>query len=290
MTLTKLPNLPVMTPAMESIFYPESDGKPMADNSKQFRYIVTIEGNLEILFADRPDVFVIGDMLWYPVEGRVDLRQAPDVMVAFGRPKGDRGSYLQWREANIAPQVVFEILSPGNRKREMDDKFAFYDQYGVEEYYLYDPDRGRLQGWLRAVNGALLPIQPMQGWRSPRLGIRFELDGLELNLYYPDEGRFLTIIELNERRKAAELVAAVARERADVALEQMEAAIEQAEVAREQAEVAREQAEVAREQAEAAREQAEAARGQAEAESQARRAAEARVRELEEKLRQAGLL
>lgn len=269
MTVTKLPKLPVMTPAMESILYPESDGKPMADNSKQFRYIVTIEGNLEILFAEQPDVFVIGDMLWYPVEGRVDLRQAPDVMVAFGRPKGDRGSYLQWREANIAPQVVFEILAPGNRKREMDEKFAFYEQYGVEEYYLYDPDRGRLQGWLRAANGTLLPIQAMQGWRSPRLGIRFELDGLELNLYYPDEGRFLTMIELNERRKEAELFASVARDRADAALEQMEAAIEQAQSAREQAESAREQAE---------------------AESQARRAAEARVRELEEKLRQAGLL
>jgi Uma2 family endonuclease len=253
MTLTKLPIPPVITPARESILYPESDGKRMSDNSKQFRYIVTIEGNLEILFVDRPDVFVIGDMLWYPVEGRVDLRQAPDIMVAFGRPKGDRGSYLQWREANIAPQVAFEILSPGNRKREMDDKLAFYDRYGVEEYYLYDPDRGRLQGWLRTFNGALLPIEEMQGWRSPRLGIRFALDGLELNLYYPDEGRFLTMIELNERRKAAELHAAVAQDRADVAIEQMEAAMERAE-------------------------------------AQARLAAEARIHELEEKLRQAGLL
>lgn len=136
MTLTKLPTTPVITPAMESIIYPESDGMPMADNSKQFRYIVTIEGNLEILFANQPDVFVIGDMLWYPAQGHPEIRQAPDVMVAFGRPKGDRGSYLQWREANIAPQVVFEILSPGTRKRKMDDKFAFYDRYGVEEYYL----------------------------------------------------------------------------------------------------------------------------------------------------------
>jgi len=269
MTLTKPPIPPVMTPAMESIIYPERDGKRMSDNSKQFRYIVTIEGNLEILFADQPHVFVIGDMLWYPVEGRVDIRQAPDVMVAFGRPKGDRGSYLQWREANIAPQVVFEILSPGNRKREMDDKLAFYDRYGVEEYYLYDPDRGRVRGWLRALDQGLLAIEQMQGWRSPRLGIRFELDGLELNLYYPDEGRFLTIIELNERRKAAELRAEIAQDRADVAIEQME---------------------TAREQAAAAQEQAEAARERAEAEIQARRAAEARIRELEEKLRQAGLL
>jgi Uma2 family endonuclease len=262
MTLTKLPTTPVITPAMESIIYPESDGMPMADNSKQFRYIVTIEGNLEILFANQPDVFVIGDMLWYPAQGHPEIRQAPDVMVAFGRPKGDRGAYLQWREANIAPQVVFEILSPGNRKREMDDKLAFYDRYGVEEYYLYDPDRGRLYGWLRTPNRPLTKIEHMNGWHSPRLGIRFELDGLELNLYYPDEGRFLTMIELNERRKAAELRAEVAQDRADVAIEQMEAAMAQAEVAQQQAE----------------------------AEAQMRREAEARVHTLEEKLRQAGLL
>lgn len=269
MTLTKLPTTPVITPAMESIIYPESDGMPMADNSKQFRYIVTIEGNLEILFANQPDVFVIGDMLWYPAQGHPEIRQAPDVMVAFGRPKGDRGSYLQWREDNIAPQVVFEILSPGNRKHEMDDKFAFYDRYGVEEYYLYDPDRGRLYGWLRTPNRPLTKIEHMNGWHSPRLGIRFELDGLELNLYYPDEGRFLTMIELNERRKAAELRAEVAQDRADVAIEQMEAAMAQAEVAQQQAKVAQQQAEI---------------------EAQTRREAEARVHALEEKLRQAGLL
>ncbi len=40
-------------------------------------------------------------------------------MVAFGRPKGERGSYQQWKENNIPPQVVFEILSPGNTQTEM---------------------------------------------------------------------------------------------------------------------------------------------------------------------------
>lgn len=42
---------------------------PLADNSKQFRIITTIEGNLEILLEDNPNVFVAGDMLWYPEEG-----------------------------------------------------------------------------------------------------------------------------------------------------------------------------------------------------------------------------
>ena len=67
------------------IIYPESDGQPMEDNTKQFRYIVTIQGGLAALFADDPNVFVAGDLLWYPVEGKNTLRVAPDVMVAFGR-------------------------------------------------------------------------------------------------------------------------------------------------------------------------------------------------------------
>ena len=74
----------------------------------------------------------------------------PDVMVVFGRPKGNRGSYMQWEEGDIPPQVVFEILSPGNRAGEMERKFQFYERYGVEEYYIYDPDRGDLVGWRRA--------------------------------------------------------------------------------------------------------------------------------------------
>jgi Uma2 family endonuclease len=75
------------------LIYPERDGQPMSDNTKQFRWIVLIKENLEILFADDPQVFVAGDLLWYPVQGRPDIRVAPDAMVVFGRPKGDRGSY-----------------------------------------------------------------------------------------------------------------------------------------------------------------------------------------------------
>jgi hypothetical protein len=78
--------------------YPQSDGNPVADNTKQFRWIVTIQGELDGLFRDHPDIFVAGDLLWYPVEGHPEICTAADVMVVFGRPKGDRGSYLQWEE------------------------------------------------------------------------------------------------------------------------------------------------------------------------------------------------
>ena len=198
----------------EEIIYPESDGQPMADNTKQFRYIVTIQGGLAALFADDPNVFVAGDLLWYPVEGKNTLRVAPDVMVAFGRPKGDRGAYLQWREGSIAPQVVFEILSPGNTGLEMSRKLQFYDRYGVEEYYLYDPDHGEMAGWRRGANG-LEEVEPMAGWVSPRLGVRFALEGDDLVLTRPDGQRFETFVELAQRADAERERTDAERERAE---------------------------------------------------------------------------
>jgi Uma2 family endonuclease len=79
-----------LIPTDSEIIYPDGDGQPMADNTKQFRWIVTIKENLDLLFAENPDVFVAGDLLWYPVQGRPNIRVAPDILVAFDRPKGDR--------------------------------------------------------------------------------------------------------------------------------------------------------------------------------------------------------
>ena len=178
--------------ATTEIVYPDSDGQPMADNTKQFQWITVIKTNLDWLFRDEEQVFVAGDLLWYPVEGNPKYRVAPDVMVVFGRPKGDRGSYKQWQEDNIAPQVVFEILSPGNTEGEMDRKLQTYARCGVEEYYIYDPDRYILKGYQRSDDFYLDRIEAMNDWTSPRLGINFSLSGDELQITHPDGRIFET--------------------------------------------------------------------------------------------------
>ncbi len=137
--------------------YPDSDGQPMADNPLQFQWIVLLKEHLEARFAEREDVFVAGDLLWYPVPFDPDTCRVPDATAVFGRPKGYRGSSKQWLEAGIAPQVVFEVLSPGNRQRELRDTLAVYEQYGGQEYYKYNPEQVRLRGWQRQ-GAALLPI------------------------------------------------------------------------------------------------------------------------------------
>ena len=210
------------------IIYPDSDGKPMSDNTKQFRWIVTIKENLEILFASQDDVFVAGDLLWYPVQGDNKIRQAPDVMVVFGRPKGDRGSYKQWEENNIPPQVVFEILSPGNRTGKMANKLLFYQRHGVLEYYIYDPDAVELTGLVRSQDW-LEEISDINGWVSPRLGVRFELTADTLEIYRPDGGRFLTPLELDQIREQERQRAETERQRAETERQSKEAALLQLE-------------------------------------------------------------
>jgi Uma2 family endonuclease len=222
------------------IIYPDCDGNPMSDNTLQFSWIVKIKENLEILFAHEPNVFIAGDLLWYPVEGDNKTRRAPDTMVAFGRAKGYRGSYQQWLEDNIAPQVVFEILSPGNRLAEMTAKFEFYDRYGVEEYYIYDPDRVDVTGWLRQ-DGKLQGISDIAGWVSPRLGVRFEL-GEELEIYTPAGELFLSPVEISQKAEAAQLEATRQQARATLAESQAQIEREQAQIERDRANTAEQKA------------------------------------------------
>jgi Uma2 family endonuclease len=213
--------------------YPWSDGKPMAENSTQYRWIVTIQSNLERMFRDQPDVFVAADNLIYPVEGKPEICQAPDVYVAFGVPKDDRGSFLVFEEG-VFPQVVFEVRSPSNTTREMTRKLQFYDQYGAEEYYDFDPKEGknRLRAYVR-FNGALEEIET-EGYVSRRLGISFDLEGEEMVIYGPDGRPFLTQLELG-----------ILAEQAEAERQRAEAEHQRAEVERQRAEVERQRAETA---------------------------------------------
>ena len=218
----------------------------MAENTLQFEWIVTIKGGLDHLFDSDPNVFVAGDLFWYPVEGHPEIRVAPDAMVAFGRPKGHRLSYLQWEEGNIPPQVVVEVLSPGNRVGEMIRKFEFYQRYGVEEYYLYDPDpqRPELSGFIRRGQ-QLVEIPTMDGHRSPRLGVKFQMTDAGLRILRPDGEPFLTYEEVARREEQERKRAEHERQRAEHERQRAEHEQKRAEHERERAETERQRADQA---------------------------------------------
>jgi Uma2 family endonuclease len=103
----------------------------------------------------------------------------------------------------------------------MDRKFSFYEEYGVEEYYLYDPDAVEMLGWQR-TESRLQALVPMHNQISRRLGIRFDLSGEELAIYGPDGRRFRTIEEFAENEEQAQQLAEherLAREQAQLRAE-----------------------------------------------------------------------
>jgi Uma2 family endonuclease len=179
----------VQTPIASHLLYPDSDGKPMADNTLQYRWIVRLVSNLKQLLQGQV-AFVAGDLLWYPVPVEVPPApcQAPDAMVVLGRPAGDRGSYKQWEEDDIAPQVVFEILSPSNTATENLKKQFFYREHGVLEVFFYDPESFDFYGLIRrSPEQEPWLLSPIQfPWTSPTLGIRFEMTETGLAIFYPN--------------------------------------------------------------------------------------------------------
>ena len=204
----------VTPPKPAVVHYPDSDGKPMADNTIQFRWIMMLYTHLAGQFRDDANVFVDADHLIYPIEGDNKKRQAPDVYVSFGRPKGDRSSYRVWEEDGIFPQVVFEVWSPSNRYTEMQDKFAFYEKYGAEEYYILYPEFPMYAEAFRRDGTKLVRVAEVNGYVSPRTGIRFSLAPDELTLFGHDARPLRTAEELAAEREAAERAAQEQREKA----------------------------------------------------------------------------
>ena len=261
--------------------YPSSDGKPMAESTTQFRWIVTIKEGLDALFADRPDVFVAGDLLWYATKGDVKDVMAPDAMVVFGRPKGDRRSYREWVEEGVVPQVVFEVASYTNTPEEMAGKRKRYDARGVEEYYFYDPETGVFEGWLRRPDG-LKRLRKASGWTSPRLGVTFDAPRRKeaLVLIRPDGRPFRSFGDLVKDEETARRIAKAERRRRRRAEREAEAALLASERAGRLADTERLSREEAEARAEAESRRAEAESRRAEAESRRAELMAAKLREL----------
>ena len=67
----------------------------------------------------------------------------PDLCVVCDADKiDDRG-------CDGAPDFVIEILSPGNTKRELRDKYELYEEAGVREYWIVDPQRRSIERFVR---------------------------------------------------------------------------------------------------------------------------------------------
>lgn len=181
------------------IFYPESDGEPMAETDFHAKLLIYLRNALEMFFAEREDVYITGNIMFYYAEGEPAEVISPDVMVCFGIPKGDRRSYKTWEENDVVPSVIIEISSRGTWKKDRLEKRLLYEMLGVKEYYIFNPLDLKLEFPFQAFqleDGEFDSVKiENQRVKSKVLGLELVIEGKNLRLYNPVNGEFLKSTE-----------------------------------------------------------------------------------------------
>ena len=80
------------------IYYPDTDGLPVAESDFQLGPLIYVIDALRAHFQKRDDVYVAGDLFLYYEEGNLSAVVAPDVFVVLGAANHPRASYMLWRE------------------------------------------------------------------------------------------------------------------------------------------------------------------------------------------------
>ncbi len=221
----------------DDIDYPSSDGQPMAETETHLLLMMALFPMLRRNFRDRPDVYVIANMLMYYRQGRPDLCRSPDIMVVKGIDgRLERRSYKTWVEG-AAPCFVLELTSKKTAKEDQKDKRQLYQELGVREYFLFDPLDEYLPQPLmgyRLVDGQYeaIELESDGSLVSEELGLRFVPEGKNLAVFDCDTGvRLLSSDELAENLDDSRLDAELAKQQAKRSLKRAKAAQQRADAA-----------------------------------------------------------
>lgn len=84
----------------------------------------------------------------------VDTVVQPDLCVICDTSKLDDKGCIG------APELVIEVISPGNSRKEMRDKFELYQENGVLEYWIVDPTESVIYVWKLTKDGIYLMGAP----------------------------------------------------------------------------------------------------------------------------------
>jgi Uma2 family endonuclease len=202
-----------------SVFYPSSDGEPIAET---YAHLMAIFAILSVMkqylaaeslqlnrSADKPGT-VLSDQFLYYAEGYPKLRVAPDVMMIFNVAGGGRDNYKIWEEGEV-PSVVFEVTSKGTQKEDQDFKQKLYERLGVQEYWQFDPKGEWIPTQLKGYQLYEGKYQLITTDRSPLLKLQLKVEGEFLAFYREDNGQKLLtsdeLMESNDQLMEAKLAA-----------------------------------------------------------------------------------
>jgi hypothetical protein len=212
----------------DDVFYPDSDGQPMGETDWHILALMMLRQALDDFFT-KEDVYVGSDLFFYYLKGDPSACMAPDVMVVKDVGKHLRRTFKTWVEKAI-PCTVIELSSQDTWKRDLGERQQKYQQLGVTEYFVFDPEGLYVKPPLRGFRLRAGKYQPLAAaadgsLASKELGLRLRAEGHMLRLIDVHSGQpILTRLERveqekqekeREKRRADELEAEVMRLRSE---------------------------------------------------------------------------
>jgi Uma2 family endonuclease len=165
--------------------YPDSDGRPMGDTDFHSYALRWLWDALQDFFAGL-DFYIAMNLLMYYEQGNPKGRRDPDILVAKGVGAHKRRSFRFWEE-NKKPCTLFEITSKRTWREDTGEKRTLYEQLGIPEYFLFDPEgkylKPALQGFrLSKGKYVALKLDADGSLMSKQLGLRLVPEGEMLRL------------------------------------------------------------------------------------------------------------
>jgi Uma2 family endonuclease len=153
--------MPEVTDAIEEVV----DGEILIMPPNKWNHTLIIENMRDALAAqlDRHEFRVVVAVFGLVIRKAPLTSRVPDLAVFQKSTIVERDGYI-----HSAPQLVVEVLSPGNTRRERERKLADYASLGVPEMWVVSPE-ARTVEVLYLENGFLHSAQALtQGVLEPR--------------------------------------------------------------------------------------------------------------------------
>ncbi|HET8774062.1 MAG TPA: Uma2 family endonuclease [Thermoanaerobaculia bacterium] len=133
-----------------------------------------IIGNLYLAFRLYLDQHRSGKVFVAAVDVVLSIENVlePDVIVILA----DRAARLQTKNVQGAPNIAVEVLSPGSRRKDEVTKKRLYEHFGVDEYWIADPETETVKIYRRAGDAFERAIEFSTGSITSALLPGFTLD------------------------------------------------------------------------------------------------------------------
>ncbi len=137
--------------------------KMAAPNSRHQKIVGLL--NFEVIYCLKPNTCEVYPA---PFDVRLPIPKGdkaytvvqPDLCIICDKNKIDK------RGAKGAPDLVIEIISPGNSKRDIKDKFEIYQEVGVKEYWIVYPNQKQVLIYILNKKGKYIGLQPLTEYDS----------------------------------------------------------------------------------------------------------------------------